>query len=227
MKKFIFFALLQLFSVSSFAAIQLEATRVIYNSGSSSASLSLKNESDQNYMLQSWLENEDSSSNATIPMQVVPPIMRIDAGKEATLRFIYAGHGLPTNRESLFWINLQEIPPAAKDANTLQIAVHSRLKLFYRPQGLNTTLDKEVQKLAWKQSGNKLVVTNKGPMYISLNRLHLKKGSAQDIYLDMVSPFSDRTFTLPANTHIGATVSFSYVNDFGGTSEVNDFPVNK
>ncbi len=224
MKKLFIFALLQLFSVSSFAAIQLEATRVIYNSNSSSASLSLNNGSDQNYMLQSWLENENRSSNAAIPMQVIPPIMRIDAGKEATLRFIYSGHGLPTNRESLFWINLQEIPPAAKDNNTLQIAVHSRLKLFYRPQGLNTTLDKEVQKLVWRQSGNKLSVTNSGPMYISLNRLHLGSGSSRDIYLDMVAPDSTEQFTLPANAQVGSAVSFSYVNDFGGTSEVKNFP---
>ncbi|ARU95416.1 fimbrial biogenesis chaperone [Tatumella citrea] len=222
MKKLFIFALLQLFSVSSFAAIQLEATRVIYNSNSSSASLSLNNGSDQNYMLQSWLENENRSSNAAIPMQVIPPIMRIDAGKEATLRFIYSGHGLPTNRESLFWINLQEIPPSAKDTNTLQIAVHSRLKLFYRPQGLNTTLDKEVQKLVWRQTGNKLSVTNNGPMYVSLNRLHLARG--KDIYLDMVAPDSTEQFTLPANTQVGSAVSFSYVNDFGGTSEVKDFP---
>lgn len=222
MKKLFIFALLQLFSVSSFAAIQLEATRVIYNSNSSSASLSLNNGSDQNYMLQSWLENENPRNNAAIPMQVIPPIMRIDAGKEATLRFIYSGHGLPTNRESLFWINLQEIPPSAKDSNTLQIAVHSRLKLFYRPQGLNTTLDKEVQKLVWRQSGNKLSVTNNGPMYVSLNRLHL--GSGRDIYLDMVAPDSTEQFTLPANTQVGSAVSFSYVNDFGGTSEVKNFP---
>lgn len=224
MKTLFIFVLLQLFSVSSFAAIQLEATRVIYNSNSSSASLSLSNGSDENYMLQSWLENENRSNNAAIPMQVVPPIMRIDAGKEATLRFIYSGHGLPTNRESLFWINLQEIPPAAKEANTLQIAVHSRLKLFYRPQGLNTTLDKEVQKLVWHQTGDKLTVTNNGPMYISLNRLHLKKGNAQDIYLDMVAPDSTEQFTLPGNIRVGSAVSFSYVNDFGGTSEVSDFP---
>lgn len=122
MKKLFIFALLQLFSVSSFAAIQLEATRVIYNSNSSSASLSLNNGSDQNYMLQSWLENENRSSNAAIPMQVIPPIMRIDAGKEATLRFIYSGHGLPTNRESLFWINLR------KFRRQLKTQIHCRLR---------------------------------------------------------------------------------------------------
>lgn len=104
----------------------------------------------------------------------------------------------------------------------MQIAVHSRLKLFYRPQGLNTTLDKEVQKLVWRQTGNKLSVTNNGPMYVSLNRLHLARG--KDIYLDMVAPDSTEQFTLPANTQVGSAVSFSYVNDFGGTSEVKDFP---
>ena len=224
MKKLFIFILIQLVSASSYAAVQLEATRVIYNSGSSSASLSLNNGSDQNYMMQTWLENENRSSNAPIPIQVIPPIMRIDAGKEATLRFIYSGNGLPTNRESLFWINLQEIPPASKDANTLQIAVHSRLKLFYRPQGLNTTLDKEVLKLVWRQTGNKLSVTNTGPMYISLNRLHLSKDESKDIYLDMVAPDSTEQLTLPANVQLGSKVSFSYVNDFGGTSEVKDFP---
>lgn len=224
MKKLFIFILIQLVSASSYAAVQLEATRVIYNSGSSSASLSLNNGSDQNYMMQTWLENENRSSNAPIPIQVIPPIMRIDAGKEATLRFIYSGNGLPTNRESLFWINLQEIPPASKDANTLQIAVHSRLKLFYRPQGLNTTLDKEVLKLVWRQTGNKLSVTNTGPMYISLNRLHLGKDERKDIYLDMVAPDSTEQLTLPANVQLGSKVSFSYVNDFGGTSEVKDFP---
>ena len=224
MKKLFIFILIQLVSASSYAAVQLEATRVIYNSGSSSASLSLNNGSDQNYMMQTWLENENRSSSAPIPIQVIPPIMRIDAGKEATLRFIYSGNGLPTNRESLFWINLQEIPPASKDANTLQIAVHIRLKLFYRPQGLNTTLDKEVLKLVWRQTGNKLSVTNTGPMYISLNRLHLSKDESKDIYLDMVAPDSTEQLTLPANVQLGSKVSFSYVNDFGGTSEVKDFP---
>lgn len=225
MKKLIVFALLQLFSVSSFAAIQLEATRVIYNSDSSSASLSLHNVSDENFMMQSWLENENRDSKAPIPMQVIPPIMRIDAGKEATLRFIYSGHGLPTDRESLFWINLQEIPPAAKQPDVLQIAVHSRLKLFYRPQGLNTTLDKEVKKLVWRRMGNKLSITNAGPMYVSLNRLHLGTGNhARDIYLDMVAPRSSEQITLPPNAQVGNSVSFSYINDFGGTSEVKDFP---
>ncbi|AZB87837.1 hypothetical protein DKE39_000295 [Acinetobacter baumannii] len=31
------------------------------------------------------------------------------------LKFIYSGQGLPTNQESLFWINIQEIPPTAQE----------------------------------------------------------------------------------------------------------------
>ena len=221
MKKIIFFIFLQLFSVQSFAGLQLEATRVIYSPENSSASLSLKNRTNQNYMLQAWLEADDKKTDKNIPMQVVPPIMRVDAEKDATLRFIYSGNGLPDDRESLFWINIQEIPPASTKQNVLQIAVHSRLKLFYRPEKLNTTLDEEVKKLSWVRAGNDLRVTNNGPMYISLNKLQsMQANSKQDADIDMVAPYSTVSFPLPSFLKTARTVDFSYVNDYGGITEV-------
>lgn len=219
MRKILSFILIQFISFSSFAAIQLEATRVIYNSDRSSASLALNNSTEQNYMLQAWLENEDKMNKNTIPMQVIPPIMKIEAGRKASLRFIYSGKGLPDNQESLFWINIQEIPPAPKEANSLQIAVHSRLKLFYRPASLKTNIEEQVEKLKWQQQGDKLTIINSGPLYISLNRLHLANS---DVYLDMISPFSERSFTLPTNQPLDIETTFSYVNDFGGITEVNN-----
>lgn len=199
----------------------MEATRVIYHSNNSSASLSLKNKTNQNYMLQTWLETADKKTDKNIPIQVVPPIMRIDAGKDATLRFIYSGNGLPTNRESLFWINTQEIPPSSQKQNVLQIAVHSRLKLFYRPKQLNTTLDEEVKKLSWMKTGNNISVTNNGPMYISLNRLHSEKyNDRSDMDIDMIAPYSTRSFSLPSSMKLSGKIYFSYINDYGGTTEV-------
>ena len=48
---------------------------------------------------------------------------------------------LPQDRETVYWLNVLEIPPkpkAGSDAaeDDLQLAVRSRLKLFYRPKGL-------------------------------------------------------------------------------------------
>ena len=57
-----------------------------------------------------------------------------------TLRIINAtNHQLPGDRESLFWVNVKAIPAMEKDQkneNTLQLAIISRIKMFYRPTHL-------------------------------------------------------------------------------------------
>ncbi|WP_223346554.1 fimbria/pilus periplasmic chaperone, partial [Escherichia coli] len=40
------------------------------------------------------------------------------------------------DRESLFYYNVREIPPKSGKANTLQIALQTRIKLFWRPKAL-------------------------------------------------------------------------------------------
>ena len=47
-----------------------------------------------------------------------------------------AGEGLPSDRESLFWLNIMEIPLKVEDPNSVQFAIRQRLKLFYRPPAL-------------------------------------------------------------------------------------------
>ncbi|UNA35255.1 fimbria/pilus periplasmic chaperone [Klebsiella variicola subsp. variicola] len=68
----------------------------------------------------------------------------------------------------MYWVNIQETPPAAVGTHTLQFVVRTRLKLFYRPPAITTTLAREVQKLQWQQSGNHLRFTNSGPLHITL-----------------------------------------------------------
>lgn len=102
---------LLMFSMSAFAGIQVGATRVIYNGGSQSSSLSITNDSEDTYMVQTWLDTGDSTQNPKgLPILVTPPILKLSSHKEAVLRFIYSGQGLPQDKESMFWINIQEIP---------------------------------------------------------------------------------------------------------------------
>jgi chaperone protein EcpD len=65
-----------------------------------------------------------------------PPLFRLDAMKEQMVRIVPTAHNLPTDRESVFYFNAQEIPAASNDdGNTLKIALRTRIKLFYRPKG--------------------------------------------------------------------------------------------
>lgn len=54
---------------------------------------------------------------------------------QQTLRIIMASDHLPKDKESVYWLNLQDIPPALKGSG-IAIALRTKLKLFYRPEAL-------------------------------------------------------------------------------------------
>lgn len=221
----LFAATLCFFSLNAVAGIQVDQTRVIYNGNAKSASLDIHNDQPDTYMVQTWLDYGDKSQvPQNMPMQVIPPILKLAGKKEAVLRFVYSGNGLPQDRESLFWVNIQEIPPAPKNENVLQIAVRTRIKLFYRPTGLNTTLPQQIAALKWQRQGNQLMVENNGPLNITLGVIGLTGGAGnkREINADMVKAFDRISIPLPAGAENAKRLNFTYINDFGGNTQVND-----
>ena len=227
MKKVLLCALLAC-SANTFAGIQVDATRVIYNSENQSTSLSIHNDSDATYMVQSWLDTGDASRvPQNIPIIVTPPILKLAPDKDAILRFIYSGEGLPQDRESLFWINVQEIPPAPKQENVLQVAIRTRIKLFYRPEVLKTNLQAEAQALKWQHQGQKLIVTNNGPLHVTLGVLTLNQGDKTwKVNADMVKPYDSLNITLPPDAQSANGLSFTYINNYGGHTEIKNVSLN-
>lgn len=216
---------LLMLSMGAFAGIQVDATRVIYKGGSQSASLSLTNDSEDTYMVQSWLDTGDARQNPKgLPILVTPPILKLASKKEAILRFIYSGQGLPQDKESLFWINVQEIPPAPKLENVLQVAMRTRIKLFYRPASLQIDLQKEAKSLKWQRMGDELVVTNSGPAHVTLGILSFGLGGKQACSLngDMILPQDNLRIKLPEKCRAASELSFSFINDYGGHTEVKN-----
>ncbi|WP_224971815.1 fimbrial biogenesis chaperone [Acinetobacter oleivorans] len=206
---------------SANAAIQAQATRVIYNSENSAATLSLKNNSEKPYMVQTWLtaENTDEQKQK-IPMVVIPPLLKIDSGKESILRFIYSGQGLPTNRETLFWVNIQEIPPKPDQENVLQIAIRSKLKLFYRPKQIKVGLEESVKQLQWYKEGKQLKVKNNSPLYVTIGVVKDSQGKTyNNLNSDMVAP--NQSITVLSNfSDSSNSVTYTYINDYGGATTV-------
>lgn len=215
--KSLIIGLLALYSGFASSAIQIDSSRVIYQGEYKSASLSLHNAATKNYIVQTWLE--DAEGKPRKDMMVTPPIVKIQPDQSAVLRFIYSGQGLPTDRESIYWINVQEIPPRATQANVMQLAIRTRLKLFYRPPGLKTKLDEQVRKLTFSKTDNALEVKNAGPMYISLSQLIIKtpQGKEQKILAPMVPPFGNESIRFTKGSRV---VGLTYINDYGGVADV-------
>jgi P pilus assembly chaperone PapD len=211
------------FSMShSHAAIQAQASRVIYDASAKAATLSLKNNADKPYMVQSWLEaGKTTNDDSKVPFVVTPPLVKIEPQKESTLRFIYSGQGLATDRESQFWINIQEIPPKPENDNVLQLAVRTKIKLFYRPKQVNIKLEDAIKKVHWSVQGNNLKLENNSPLFVTIGDLKLgnQTGPLAKMADDMVPPFQSITVlnNLPSNIR---TITYSYLNEFGGNIEM-------
>lgn len=208
------------------AAVHVQATRVVYSGDDASASVALRNNSTLPYLVQTWLDTGDASSMPeNLPMTLTPPLMRLAPGEEAVVRAIYSGSGLPQDKESLFWINIQEIPPASSATNALQIAIRTRIKLFYRPSQLKMSLDEAARSLKWHMDGPSLIIRNPSPLHITFayiqNRQAGKAEAASAI--DMIKP--GETLAVPARgLDLGKSgqLAFGYINDYGGVSEVKD-----
>ena len=206
---------------STYAAVQALATRIVYSGENAAATLSIRNNADQAYMLQTWLSDAQAQNSKNLPLIVVPPLLKIDAGKESVLRFMYSGQGLPTDKESLFWIHLQEIPPKPKQENVLQLAIHSRIKLFYRPKSIQITMDDAVKQLIWHQEGQQLKLTNPSQLHITIGVLKFSDSEQEfkTLDADMVAPGETITVLKQLPAH-GKLLSYTYINDYGGSTQV-------
>lgn len=196
------------------AGITINATRVVYSGKEKVASLNIHNRSSTPYKVQIWLDAGLNTSRIGLPIVATPPQVYLSPQQSAQLRFIYLGGGLPGDRESVYWVNIQETPPAAVGTHTLQFVVRTRLKLFYRPPAITTTLTREVQKLQWQQSGNNLRFTNLGPLHITLvnGALIDNKGHLSPIRNVMLRPYSSHTVMTTDSTRL---YQLNYIDDYG------------
>jgi chaperone protein EcpD len=206
------------------AGITLGGTRIIYPQKSKEVSILVKNEDTRDVMIQSWLDPENGNKDQDVPFALTPSLSRLAGNKQQTLRLFYFGKGLPTNRESVFWLSVQEIPQKAEGDNTLQIALRQRIKVFYRPDNLPGAPEEAVKQLKWRviheHGKHYLQVNNESPYYVSFSDTKLVSGAkTYSLISEMVPPDSVRKFEVAGAAGLlgsGAmTVEFININDYG------------
>ncbi|MDR2227367.1 MAG: fimbria/pilus periplasmic chaperone, partial [Providencia sp.] len=207
--------MLTLFSFSSSASVVISGTRVIYPEKEREVTVKLSNEGRSPVLVQSWLDRGDVDSkpeNINVPFLLTPPINRINPEKSQTLRISYSGGDLPSDRESVYWLNVLEIPQTKSDAaqNRLQVAFRSRIKFFYRPEGLKGNATEAAKGLSWSARNGHLLVNNQSPFYVSLVSITASyAGKKTVIDGEMIAPFSSKEFA--AKSGINAII-YEYIN---------------
>lgn len=215
------------------ADIVISGTRIVYPQSSKDVIVNLDNRGNKPLLVQTWLDDGRDGVNPQelkLPFVITLPVSRIDPQKGQSLRITYMGSALPQDRESLFWFNVLEIPPKSKakegeSLNQLQLAFRTRIKLFFRPDGLKGTPGDAATNLKWsqKKEGNtlSLFAQNDSPYNVSVSNVKLKVGSKEyTVDSKSVLPFSGVSMPVKGlSNNISGTVIYNTINDNGGTDK--------
>ena len=232
------------------AGVVVDGTRHIYPEQRREITLRLTNDDLRTpRLVQVWLDggNKDARpSHSDVPFNLSPPVFRMEPGKSQAVRVVYTQEPLPADRESLFWLNVLEIPPKANalldaqddnPSNHLQFAFRIRTKVFFRPAHLPGTPEEAPTQLRWtlhrSAQGPLLEVHNPSAYHVTFNEVALAMGSHPDANLlaageGMVLPGG--RLTLPVREIVqmvpaDAQVHFKYINDYGAFSAPQRAPL--
>jgi chaperone protein EcpD len=219
---------------SASAALTISTTRIVYDGGQRSASVVIANPGKQTFAAQAWVNTQSDDTVTPVPFLTTPNLFRLAPNGEQTVKVSHLPNDLPQDRESLFFFNLQEIPQASGEArNALNIAIRTRIKLFYRPVAVEGNPErrlKDLQVTARLHDGRReVVIKNPTPYFYTVNRLEIVSGNARHPLpqADMLAPLDERSYPLPAalagtdDLHVIVTT----INDYGGTTKPLTLPV--
>lgn len=217
----------------AYASVQLDRTRVIYHANEREMTVQVLNDGTAPVLIQAWMDKgEINAAPATIevPFVLTPVTFRLNPGKGQALRMVYTKEPLPKDKESLFWLDVQEVPPKSKpttgeQTNVLEFSFRTRIKVLFRPQGLPGDANKAPEQVTWTLvrdadgKGYAIQGSNPTPYYVNLGEVSLVDGgktySATQGYIE---PRSSQRFPiegLAGTPSAGAEVEYVTIDDLG------------
>lgn len=218
----------------AFASVTIIGTRVIYPASEKEVTVRLDNRGDKPALVQTWIDDGDPVQpvdKTNVPFVLLPPVFRMEAGKGQTLRMIYTGSDLPIDKESVFWLNILDIPPKVKShtsQNLLQMAIRSRIKIFYRPASLNAEgANQAASSLIWRKNNKSKLLTavNHSPYYINVSQVSAEDGAGHKYVSergDMLAPGETKDFVMKGGiiNQLKPTIHYQYLDDLGAARSV-------
>jgi chaperone protein EcpD len=225
-----------LFTGAANASVLIAGTRVVFPAQDGEVTVRLTNDNAHPALVEAWIDDGDPKSTpdtAKVPFLITPPLFRMEAHKDQSLRIISTSAQLPGDRESLFWLNVLEIPPKpsgeeAAGKNLLQFAIRSRLKFFYRPAHLSGDAQTAPGQVIWKAvadgQGYALEVHNPTPYHVTIVKASVDVGgksySADAGMVDPLGSLRLKVKELTAAPVAGTPVAFDIINDYGATASL-------
>ena len=209
-------------SAQTLAAFTVSGTRFIYGEGKKNISFEVTNNVNETYGGQVWIDNISEGNG--VYMVPTPPFFKVSPKQKQIVRIMKTdGDALPSDRESLFWLNIQEIPPKPKDGdNILSVAINTRVKVFYRPKALEVERRNAEDKIEVIRRGGSVYLKNPTPYYFAVTSVTadgkpVVLSNDEEQKLSILAPSGEVAVSkIPVGVK---SISVGTINDWGGVEE--------
>ncbi|HCJ5832588.1 TPA: fimbrial assembly chaperone [Escherichia coli] len=198
MKKLIAFLLAGMVT-PAWGGVYIYGTRVIYPEQKKEITVQLMNEGNRSALVQTWIDDGDTSlppEKIHVPFVLTPLVTHVKGGEGQQLKIKKLANTLPKDRESLFFLNVLDIPPNSEKnegKNQIKFAMQNRIKFIYRPEGIAGVDKGSFSRLNIRTVSNGINIKNNSANWITIPEL---KGSTKLNKETLVlAPWSEQTVT--------------------------------
>ncbi|MEZ6878812.1 fimbria/pilus periplasmic chaperone [Enterobacter sp. KBR-315C3_2022] len=220
-KRLVFILLTLTASFNGECTVNVDKSRVIFSSGELTANISLHNSHKEPILVQLWTDAGDpltTPDKVKTPVLVNPPVLKMQPNEVRNIRLLLVStEDLPQNKESIFWLNILQIPPntnqVSKEKNKLILPLRIRLKVFVRPKSVGDITSDDFDKILFsKVNSNTVIIKNPTKWYITIPSLRIADIKSKPIWL---GPFSHISLHVKNEINEKESVTFDVIDDVG------------
>ncbi|ASG54209.1 MAG TPA: fimbrial assembly protein [Salmonella bongori] len=203
-------------AMPAWSGVYIYGTRVIYPAQKKDITVQLMNDSKRSSLIQAWIDNGDTSlppEKLQVPFVLTPPVIRVAADSGQQLKIKKLVNNLPGDRESLFYLNVLDIPPnsgESKDKNVIKFALQNRIKLIYRPQGVQKVDKATFSRLQLFKASGGISIKNNSANWVTIPEVKAKNKLNKETLL--LAPWSSQN--VPTTTVVN-NYTVTLIDDSG------------
>lgn len=172
---FIILYIFALFPIYGYTSIETNKDKFIFIESNNQEIIEIKNNTNNDYFIQSWITHYDEKNDTELPFMITPPLFKIEKTEHYSLKIFKIGEIKEEDRETLYKVNIKRIPllsDSDNNKNLLHVSMNSVYNLIYRPISIEKkAIDAYKQIEFLKNNKNEFVINNPTPYFITLHTI--------------------------------------------------------
>ncbi|MBG2875711.1 molecular chaperone [Proteus alimentorum] len=161
-----------LFPIYGYSSIEINKDKFIFIENKNQEIIEIKNNTNNDYFIQSWISHYDENNHTELPFMITPPLFKLEKNEHYSLKIFKIDEIEKKDRETLYRVNIKRIPllsDSDEDKNLLHISMNSVYNLIYRPISIEKNAVDAYKKIEFlKNKKHELIINNPTPYFITL-----------------------------------------------------------